>query len=89
MQGSTGLDLAIEHQPDLILLDIHLPDINGAEVLRRLRANPATMSIPVVVISADATAGQVQRLLSAGATAYLTKPIDVRQFMQVVTENLE
>lgn len=89
MQGSTGLDLAREHRPDLILLDLHLSDFNGDEVLRRLRAEPATQRIPVVMISADATSSQVERLLSEGACAYLTKPLDVREFLQVVEETLE
>jgi PAS domain S-box-containing protein len=89
MQGSTGLDLAREHRPDLILLDLHLPDINGDEVLRRLREEPATHPIPVVMISADATPGEVERLLQAGARDYLTKPLDVSHFLRVLEETLQ
>jgi CheY-like chemotaxis protein len=84
MQGQVGLDLARQHSPDLILLDLHLPDLAGWEVLARLKADEATGRIPVVVISADATARQVERLLDAGARAYLTKPLDVAKFVQVV-----
>lgn len=84
MQGSIGLELAQQHQPDVILLDLHLPDLTGEEVLRRLRADPATSEIPVVMISADATAERIQRLREAGAEQYLTKPIDVHQFLAVV-----
>jgi PAS domain S-box-containing protein len=84
MQGRLGLDLAREHQPALILLDLHLPDITGHEVLHRLRADPETRHIPVVVISADATPGQVDRLLAAGAQAYLTKPLDVKILLAVL-----
>lgn len=84
MQGGLGLDLAREHHPDLILLDLHLPDLPGDEVLRRLQSAAATREIPVVVISADATRGQRERLLSAGAQAYLAKPIDIRQLLEVV-----
>ncbi|HEX2191262.1 MAG TPA: PAS domain S-box protein [Longimicrobiaceae bacterium] len=84
LQGRLGLDLAVEHRPDLILLDLHLPDIPGEEVLRRLRAEPRTSATPVVVISADATPGSVKRLLDAGAHAYLTKPLDVDQFLEAV-----
>lgn len=84
MQGQLGLDLAREHHPSLILLDLHLSDIPGDEVLRKLRQDPRTSDIPEIVISADATPGQVQRLLSAGACAYLTKPINVNQFFEVV-----
>lgn len=88
MQGQLGLDLARQHRPDLILLDLHLPDIPGDEVLRRLRDIPATLHVPVIVISADATPSQVQRLLAAGARAYLTKPLDVKKFFDVLDEIL-
>jgi PAS domain S-box-containing protein len=84
LQGQLGLELAYEHHPDLILLDLHLPDIPGTEVLQRLRSNAATGEIPVVVISADAMQGSVERLLRSGASAYLTKPLDVDQFIETV-----
>ena len=84
MQGRLGLELAREHRPNLILLDLHLPDTTGADVLRRLQAEAATRTIPVIVISADATPGQIDRLLAIGARAYLTKPLDVKQFVDVV-----
>ncbi|HMA37696.1 MAG TPA: CHASE3 domain-containing protein [Chloroflexia bacterium] len=84
MQGTLGLDLAREHQPDLILLDLHLPDLSGEEVLARLQADARTASIPVVVLSADATPQRIQRLLAAGARAYLTKPIMIAEFWQVL-----
>ncbi len=86
MQGRLGLELAREHRPVLILLDLHLPDMNGEQVLQRLRDDPATASIPVVIISADATPGQVRRLLAAGATAYLTKPIEVPDLLRILGE---
>ncbi len=84
MQGRLGLELAREHHPVLILLDLHLPDIGGDQVLQELRDDPATTSIPVVILSADATPGQVARLLSAGASAYLTKPFDVRELLSII-----
>jgi CheY-like chemotaxis protein len=89
MQGGVCLDLAREHQPDLILLDLNLPDIAGSEVLNRLRADPQTRGIPVVVVSADVTPGQIERLLAAGARAYLGKPLDVQEFLRVVDEVLK
>ncbi len=84
MQGRLGVELAEEHQPDLILVDLHLPDISGEMVLRALKANPVTAGIPVVIATADATPGQVRRLLDAGAHAYLTKPLDVLEFLGLV-----
>jgi CheY-like chemotaxis protein len=86
MQGRMGLDMAYEHQPDLILLDLHLPDMTGNEVLRRLQEDPRTASIPVVMLSADASPQQVDKLLEAGAWAYLTKPLDVKQLLKVLEE---
>ncbi len=87
MQGSLGLELAREHQPDLVLLDLHLPDIPGDEVLARLRADASTSNTPVVVLSADATQGRIERLLAQGANHYLSKPLDVQQFLEVVNEH--
>ena len=86
LQGALGIELAQQHCPDVILLDLHLPDINGDEVLRRLRANPATENIPVVIISADATPGQTERLLQAGANDYLSKPFDINHFLSVLDD---
>ncbi len=77
IQGRMALELARQNRPDLILLDVHLPDMEGAEVVRRLTADPDTAAIPVVVLSADATPRQRQRLLGLGAAEYLTKPIRV------------
>jgi len=88
MQGRVGLELARQHTPDLILLDLHLPDMPGWQVLAQLKADHLTREIPVVVISADATSPQIKRLLSAGARAYLTKPIDIAEFFRVVDEAL-
>jgi signal transduction histidine kinase/ActR/RegA family two-component response regulator len=84
MQGTIGLDLAREHRPDIVLLDLHLPDLQGDKVLIRLKAEPATRETPVVVLSADASPGQIRRLREAGAAAFLTKPIDVHELLDVV-----
>jgi CheY-like chemotaxis protein len=88
MQGGAGLDFAKARLPDLILLDLHLPDMHGSVVLDRLQADPATAGIPVIVLSADATQGQVRELLTAGALAYLTKPLDIPDFLAVVSDHL-
>jgi CheY-like chemotaxis protein len=83
-RGEQGVDLARGRRPDLILLDLHLPDIWGDEVLRRLRADAATRQIPVIMLSADATPVQISRLLSAGAQSYLTKPLDYQQLLETM-----
>ena len=88
MLGGLGLDLATQHNPHLVLLDLHLPDISGEEALARLRAEPNTRSTPVVVISADATKGRIDRLMAAGANGYLTKPLDISEFLRVVDKHL-
>jgi len=88
MQGQIGLDLACRHSPDLILLDLHLPDIAGRDVLLQLKTWQATRDIPVVVISADATTRQMDRLLAAGAIHYLTKPLDVAEFFSVLDKTI-
>jgi PAS domain S-box-containing protein len=84
MQGRVGLDMARQHRPDLILLDVHLPDIPGDEVLRQIRADPRLHGTPVIVLSADATPHQIERLRAAGASEYLTKPIDVARFLALL-----
>jgi signal transduction histidine kinase/ActR/RegA family two-component response regulator len=89
MQGRLGLELTRQHLPAAVLLDLHLPDVDGSEVLRYLREDPTTSSIPVIIVSADATPGQVRRLLAAGAYAYLTKPLDVRELLGLLDEILE
>jgi signal transduction histidine kinase/ActR/RegA family two-component response regulator len=81
MQGREGLELASTLAPDLILLDLDLPDVDGEEVLGRLRLDRQTSEIPVVVVTADVAAGRRTRLLAQGARGYLTKPLDVRAFL--------
>ena len=88
MQGSLAVDMACEHQPDVIVLDVHLPDLSGREVLKRLKADPRTRDIPVVIASADATPSSVRQLQENGAFAYLTKPLDLQQFLDVVAAAL-
>jgi len=89
VSGETGLRLARETHPDLILLDLHLPDVSGEEVLVMLKQDPLTSSIPVVVLSADATPGRVNAAEAAGADHYLTKPLDLAEFLRVVGSSLD
>ncbi|HEX6677863.1 MAG TPA: PAS domain S-box protein [Actinomycetes bacterium] len=84
MRPQLGLDLAVEHHPDLVLLDLDLPDMPGEEVLRRLRAEPTTAGVPVVVLSADARPALITRLLQQGVRAFLTKPLDVKELLTLL-----
>jgi CheY-like chemotaxis protein/two-component sensor histidine kinase len=88
MQGGLGVDLAKQHHPDLILLDLHLPDIPGDEVFTRLIADPDTASIPVVIVSADASPETLLRLEGLGASRFLTKPVNVALFLETIDEML-
>ena len=84
MQGSLGLTLARDRRPDVIILDLQLPDMQGEDVLKRLKADPRTRDIPVVVLTADASKGTAERLIRLGASEFVSKPLDVRQFLAVV-----
>ena len=88
MLAGVALDLARQHRPDLILLDLHLPDMPGRDVMHQLRTDPATRDIPIVILSADAAQPVIDEILAAGATAYLTKPIRVRQLLQTLDDIL-
>jgi CheY-like chemotaxis protein/anti-sigma regulatory factor (Ser/Thr protein kinase) len=84
MRPQLGLELAAEHHPDLILLDLHLPDMPGQEVFRRLQAEPRTAQVPVVVLSADARPSLIEDLLAQGVRAFLTKPLDVKELLELL-----
>jgi PAS domain S-box-containing protein len=86
--GGEGLAMAADVRPDLILLDLHLPDMSGEELLRRLSADSVLRRIPVAVLSADASPLQSRRMKSSGAVAYLTKPLDIHQVMALLDEQL-
>ncbi|HEX8678381.1 MAG TPA: response regulator [Chthoniobacterales bacterium] len=85
-RGELGLQLAEAYRPALILLDLNLPDMHGSDVLQRLQQQAATEQIPVVILSANATPTSIERLLSAGAKNYLTKPFNIDHFLAVVDE---
>jgi CheY-like chemotaxis protein len=84
----TGVESARLHHPSLILLDLHLGSTDGAEVLKQLKQDVETATIPVVMVSADATSSQIERLITLGAHSYLTKPLDVKRFIQLIEEIL-
>jgi CheY-like chemotaxis protein len=83
-----GLELARAHRPDLILLDINLPGMDGYEVLRRLRADAATAHIPVIAVTANAMPHEVELGNAAGFDGYVTKPINVALFLHVLDDAL-
>ncbi|HUF02293.1 MAG TPA: PAS domain S-box protein [Gaiellaceae bacterium] len=85
-QGSVALDFARRYRPDLVLLDLHLPDVGGEEVLRRLRAHPETQEIPVVILSADTSPEVAERTVRDGARMYLTRPMDADRLLATVDE---
>ena len=84
--GQKGLEMARTQNPHLVLLDLDLPDIHGSKVLEGLQAQPETSHTPVIVISADATPSQIERMLTAGARNYLTKPFEIRRFLCMFDE---
>ncbi len=87
-RGEETVSLAIKHAPDLILLDLNLPDIYGGIVLKKLLSGPETKQIPVVVLSADATTLQYNEMMRSGAENYITKPLDVNAFLMMINEIL-
>lgn len=89
MQGALGIELAREHQPDAILLDLALPDMPGEEVLRRLKSEPATRDIPILIISSSTSSDEISQLLDLGAADYLTKPLNVPKFLATVDDVLQ
>lgn len=82
--GAEGLDSARREQPDIILMDLHLPDMDGIEVTRRLKADPLTRDIPVIAVTASVRAGEGKPLLDAGFDGYLGKPISYKAFLAEV-----
>jgi CheY-like chemotaxis protein len=87
--GHTGLAIVRSRRPDLVLLDMHLPDMTGDEVIERLSADPATRHVPIAVVTADATPGLVRRVKEAGAARCLTKPLDIKEVLQVIDDLLK
>jgi two-component system, cell cycle response regulator DivK len=87
--GLTGLKMAEEEQPELILLDINLPDIDGTEVMARLRKNPETEHIPVIALTANAMFGDRERFIDAGCDDYVSKPISKNVLLEAVGRYLK
>ncbi|MCX6167716.1 MAG: ATP-binding protein [Ignavibacteriales bacterium] len=86
MYGKNAVQLAKEYKPNLILLDLNLPDIHGSEVLKLLQAEPDIAAIPVIILSADAMPREIKKSIESGARKYLTKPLEVIEFLKTVDE---
>ena len=82
--GERAVELVTEHRPDLVLMDIQLPDIDGVEALDRLRANERTASVPVLALTAQAMEGDRERFLAAGFDGYLSKPVNIADLVSTV-----
>jgi len=87
--GEEGIDLARDQQPALVLLDIHLPGIDGIETFQRLRTDPVTAAIPVIAVTASAMPDDRVRIKAVGFDRYLSKPINIKLFLEVVDEVLD
>ena len=87
--GQEALAIARREQPDLIIMDINLPGINGLEVTRKLRETPEFKDTPIIGITAYAMKGDKEKVLEAGCDAYLSKPVDTRQLPVIIAEMLE
>jgi two-component system cell cycle response regulator DivK len=86
--GEEALAVAVEGRPDLIIMDIQLPKMNGLEVTRRLRQTPGFSQVPIIALTASAMEGDRDKIIEAGCDAYVSKPIDTRQLPEVVAEML-
>jgi two-component system, cell cycle response regulator DivK len=87
--GTEAVDMASEHRPDLVLMDIQLPDLDGVTALQRLRGDERTATIPVLALTAQAMHGDRERFLAAGFDGYLSKPVDVRELIGTVREHCD
>jgi two-component system cell cycle response regulator DivK len=87
--GLRCVELAISHPPDLIVMDIQMPGMNGYEAMRTLRGNPLMSAVPIIAITSFAMVGDREKAIEAGADEYLSKPIDTRQFRELVKSRLK
>jgi len=87
--GGEAVEIASEHTPNLVLMDIQLPDLDGVQALHRLRANARTATIPVLALTAQAMRGDRERFLAEGFDGYVSKPVNVREFIEIVRQHCE
>jgi len=86
--GEEALAIAIEGRPDLIIMDIQLPKMDGLEVTRRLRQTPGFSQVPIIALTASAMEGDRDKIIGAGCDAYVSKPVDTRKLPELVAEML-
>lgn len=84
VNGETGVQMALAHRPDLVLMDIQLPDINGVEAFTRIRAHPDMAHVPVAAFTASVTPSDRSRITDAGFDAFIGKPINLKEFLATV-----
>ena len=89
VNGEEGVRLALAHRPDMVLMDIQLPDINGVEAFTRIRANADTAAVPVVAFTASVTPMDRSRITDAGFDGFISKPINLKDFLETVRKTLE
>jgi two-component system cell cycle response regulator DivK len=87
--GGQAVDLATQHGPGLVIMDVRLPDVDGVEALARLRADARTASIPVLAVTAQAMQGDRERFLEAGFDGYLAKPVDIIELVDAVRRHCD
>ena len=87
-EGAVGVELAVKEKPDLIIMDLQLPDIDGLEATKRIRASEADGEIPIIALTSFAMAGDKERALAAGCTGYIEKPINPETFMAEIEKYL-
>ena len=87
--GGEAVDMATTHTPDLVLMDIQLPDIDGVQALQRLRTDDRTASIPILALTAQAMHGDRERFLAAGFDGYISKPVNVRELIGTVRQHCD
>ena len=87
--GEEGVGMALAHRPDLVLMDIQLPGIDGFEAFRRIRSHPDTLAIPVVAFTASVMSSDRHRITDAGFDGFIGKPINLKEFLETVRKTLE
>ncbi|MBC8100581.1 MAG: response regulator [Armatimonadetes bacterium] len=87
-KGETGIQLALQHRPDLILVDINLPDMDGTEVAQRIKATPGYEQIPIIALTANAMHGDRERFLAKGCDGYIAKPVSRSELLEVTAHFL-